>query len=81
MLALMVAFSILTDDFAPAAARVGWQAREEALAAGHPVVFVDQAGRYVEERPDGRRFEIRLDLTRPRESYRIVLGELASDAA
>lgn len=77
----MTAFSILTDDFALAAAKAGWQARQEALAAGLPVVFVDPAGRYVEERPDGRRFEIRLDPAGPRESHRIVLRELASAAS
>ncbi len=77
----MVHASILTDDFAQAASEAGWRARQEALAAGHPVVFVDAAGRCVEEWPDGKRFEIQLDPARPRESHRIVLRELASNAA
>ena len=77
----MVHASILTDEFAQAASQAGWRARQAALAAGHPVVFVDAAGRYVEEWPNGKRFEIRLDPARPRESHRIVLRELASAAA
>lgn len=72
----MVHSSILTDDFANEAAHAGARAREEALAAGHPVVFVDAAGRTVEEWPDGKRFEVRLDPTQPRESHRVVVREL-----
>jgi hypothetical protein len=77
----MVHASILTDEFAQAASQAGWRARQAALAAGHPVVFVDAAGRCIEEWPNGKRFEIRLDPARPRESHRIVLRELASAAA
>jgi hypothetical protein len=77
----MVHTSILTDDFAQAAAEAGWRARQAALAAGHPVVFVDAAGRCVEEWPNGRRFEIRLDPAQPRDAHRIVLRELSSNAA
>ena len=76
----MVHTSILTSDFFEAASNAGWRARQAALAAGHPVVFVDAAGRCVEERPNGKCFEIRLDPTQPRESHRIVLRELASTA-
>ncbi len=54
--------SILTDDFVEAASQAGWHARQAALAAGYPVVFVDAAGRCVEEWPDGKRFEIRRTL-------------------
>jgi hypothetical protein len=77
----MTEFSILTDDFAQAAAAAGRLARLDALATGHSVVFIDPRGRYVEELPDGRRFEIRLDPSRPRESHRVVLCEMASNAA
>ena len=77
----MVHASILTDDFAQAASQAGLRARQAAFAAGHAVVFVDAAGRCVEEWPNGRRFEIRLDPSQPRESHRVVLRELASNAA
>jgi hypothetical protein len=80
ILALMVHTSILTDDFVEAASHACWRARQAALAAGYPVVFVDTAGRCVEEWPDGKRFEIRLDPTQPRATHRIVLRELASNA-
>jgi hypothetical protein len=77
----LVHASILTDDFAQAASQAGLHARQTALQAGHPVVFVDAAGRYVEEWPNGKCFEIRLDPSQPREAHRIVLRELTSDAA
>ena len=72
----MASFSILSDEFALAAAAAGFRARQKALAAGHSVVFVDDLGRYVEEMPDGRKFEIRLVPGAPRESHVVVLGEL-----
>jgi hypothetical protein len=37
---------------------------------------VDQRGRLVEELPDGRSFEIRLDPAQPRATHRVVLREL-----
>ena len=77
----MVHSSILTDEFLEAASQAWWNARQSALAAGYPVLFLDAAGRCVEEWPDGRRFEIRFDPTKPRDSHRIVLRELASNAA
>jgi len=77
----MVEFTILTDDFAQAAAAAGRLARLDALASGHSVVFMDHQGRYVEELPDARRFEIRLDPSHPREAHRIVVCEIASNAA
>ena len=77
----MVHASILTDEFSHAAAQAGLRARQAAFAAGHAVVFVDDAGRCVEEWPNGKRFEIRLDPSQPRESHRVVVGELASTAA
>lgn len=45
-----------------------------------PVMFVDAAGRCVEEWPDGRRFEVRLDASQPRQSHRVILRELPSNA-
>ena len=68
--------SILTEEFAQAAARAGLCARQEALAAGHPVVYVDSLGRYVEELPDGRRFEIHFEPGNTRESHVRVLCEI-----
>ena len=76
----MVHASILTSDFVEAASQAGWLARQAALAAGYPVIFLDSAGRCVEEWPNGKRFEIRLDPTQPRESHRVVLRELPSTA-
>ena len=76
----MADFSILTDEFALAAERAGALARQTALAAGQPVVFIDSVGRYVEERPGGKRFEVRLDPASPRELHIVVLRELTSTA-
>ena len=70
---------ILTEEFAQAAARAGLGARRNALAHGHAVVFVDDCGRYVEERPDGKRFEIRLEPGIPRGSHLRIVGELLGD--
>lgn len=77
----MVHGSILTDDFAQAASQAGLQARQLAFAAGHPVTFVDEVGRCIEEWPNGKRFEIRLDSSQPRESHRVILRELTSTAS
>jgi hypothetical protein len=73
--------SLFTDDFANAAAMAGLRARRIALANGHPVVFVDDSGRYVEELPNGRRLEIRLQSGMPRDSHVCVVGELPTPAA
>ncbi|MEO8657230.1 MAG: MmgE/PrpD family protein [Bryobacteraceae bacterium] len=72
----MSAISILPDEFEEAAAMAGLRARQNALAAGHSVVFVDESGRYVQELPDGRRFEIRLQAGNPQVSHVVVLREL-----
>jgi len=74
----MLSAKILSDEFAQAAATAGLQARQAALAAGHPVVFLDSFGRYVQEMPDGSRFEIRLRPGVPRESHLHVIGELSA---
>lgn len=70
------AFSLLTDEFAEAAAAAGRKARRESLDAGHPVTFVDSKGRDVQELPDGRRFEIRFVPGAPRDKHVEVLREL-----
>jgi len=78
ILKMMPSTNILSDEFAQAAAVAGLRARQAALAAGHPVVFVDRFGRYVQELPDGRQFEIRLQRGVPRESHLHVVGELST---
>ncbi len=78
---LMAEFNILDDEFLVAVEKACAKARAAALVAGHPVVFRDAAGRYVEERPEGKRFEIRFDKTLPRESHVVVLREISLDAA
>lgn len=70
----MSAISIFTEEFTRAAAMAGVRARQNALAAGYPVVFLDALGRYVEERPDGRQFEIRFEPGTPSDSHVHVLG-------
>ena len=72
---------ILTDEFAQAAAAATLRARREALASGHPVIFVDDTGRTVQETPDGRLFEVRLNPGAPRESHVTILREIKSPAA
>lgn len=77
----MAEFNILDDEFFVAVEKACSKARTTALVAGHSVVYRDAAGRYVEERQDGKRFEIRFDKTRPRESHIVVLRELTPRAA
>ena len=74
----MSSANILTEEFAQAAATAGLRARQNALASGHPVVFVDASGRYVEELPDGTQLEIRLQPGTPRESHLQILGEIST---
>jgi hypothetical protein len=73
----MASANILTEEFAQAAAAAGLRARQNALAAGYPVVFVDDFGRYVEELPDGTWLEIRLKPGPSRESHLQILGQIA----
>ncbi len=80
ILDVMSSVNILTEEFAQAAAAAGLRARRNALAAGHPVVFVDDLGRYVEEWPNGKQLEIRLQPGNPRESHLQILGEIATPA-
>jgi hypothetical protein len=73
--------SILTYEFDKAAAKASWNARQEALATGHAVVFAGEDGRYLKELPDGRLFEVRLDPTKTGEAHCVVLREVPSTAA
>lgn len=77
----MADFGIFSDEFIEAVTQACRQARQDALATGHPVVFVDEEGRYVQEHPDGRKYEIRFDPTQPRESHLIVVREIVANAA
>lgn len=72
----MVHTSILTRELVEDAQAATRQAREATLAAGHSVFFQDDTGRYVEELPDGRRFEVRLD-----QSKTTRIRELTRNAA
>jgi len=74
----MPTVDILSEEFAQAAANAGREARRRALAAGHPVIFVDEIGRFVEELPDGTRFEIRFQPDAPRESHVQIVREIAT---
>jgi hypothetical protein len=76
----MPAISIHSEEFADAVAQAGLRARQEALAAGHAVVFLDDFGRYVEELPDGRCLEIRFEPGAARDSHVHVLRELPTPA-
>lgn len=77
----MAAVSVLTDEFMHAVVDACAKARSTALQMGHPVVYRDTGGGYVAEYPEGRRFEVRFDPTRPRESHLVVLREISSDGA
>jgi hypothetical protein len=68
--------SVLTDEFYEAAVAAVTRARQNALATGHSVVFQDEAGRYVEEQPDGKRFEVRFRPGAPREAHLEIITEL-----
>jgi hypothetical protein len=72
---LMSEAELFSDEFARAVAQVGC-GLQAALAAGHPVVYLDDAGRYVQEIPGGRRFEVRLLAGHPRESHLTIVREL-----
>lgn len=69
------------DQFAEDCAEASREARRETLEAGLSVVFLDDEGRCLEELPDGRIFEVRLDPTLPRESCVVRLREVTPQAA
>ena len=72
----MAEINARSEVFPWAEAVARFHAREEALAAGHAVVFMDDLGRYVQERPDGRQFEVRFVPGCTGESHLLVLGEV-----
>ena len=72
---------ITSDEFMEEVEAACIGAREEALREGHPVVFKDEQGRYVQEYPDGRLFEIRFDSTQPRDSHIVIVRELSRRVA
>ena len=71
---------ILSDEFAQAAAEAGLRARRDALASGHPVVFQDKLGRYIQELPDGSRQEVRFESGGKRATHLRVLGAISTMA-
>lgn len=71
---------ILSDEFAEAAAAAGLRARQDALASGHAVVFLDELGRYIQEFPDGTRLEVHLEAGGPRATHLRVLRTIPSTA-
>jgi hypothetical protein len=81
MLEMMPPDYILTEDFAQAAANAGRRARQDALAAGHPVVYVANLGRYVQEMPDGTLLHVHLCPGAPRNSHVLILGEISTPAS
>ena len=64
-----MAIDLFSPEFEEMLSEVGRKARTEALAEGHPVVYRDQCGCYVQELPDGRKFEICFHPEAPRESH------------
>jgi hypothetical protein len=68
--------SILSNDFAAAAARAGLRAREAALAEGHAVVFLEPTGRYIQKLPDGTKLGIDFKPGLPREAHLQVVRAL-----
>jgi hypothetical protein len=73
----MASSSILAEESLNGITEAFLKARRDALEAGHAIVYLDADGRYVQELPNGRRFEIRFDPSQPRESHLIVIRELS----
>ena len=53
------------------------KAQADSLAAGVPIIYKDEAGRYVEEYPGGRIFEIRFRPGETGDRHVEILRELA----
>lgn len=70
---------LLGEEFAQRAAAAWNRARAEALRNGHPVFFEDEDGRYLMERPDGKRFEVRFIPNAPGDANYEILRELPAD--
>ena len=72
-----MAIDLFSPEFAERLKEVGRKARRDALAEGHPVVYRDQCGCYVQELPDGRKFEIRCHPGAPRDQHVEPVREIA----
>jgi len=77
----MATMRVLTDEFMDTVVGACAKARSKALQMGHPVVYRDGGGEYEAEYPDGSRFEVRFDPTRPRDSHVVILREIPSNIA
>jgi hypothetical protein len=64
-----MAMNFSSPEFDAMLEEVGRKARSEALAEGHPVVYADECGCFVQELPDGRKYEIRFHPGAPPESH------------
>ena len=67
-------------EFDKALMEVGLQARREAFAEGHSVIYRDDCGCHVREHPDGRKFEIRFRPGVPRDQHVEVIRDLPAQA-
>ena len=73
----MSVVNILSEEFVEAARAAGLRARQTALSAGHPVVFLDEFGRYVKELPDGTKLQVRLRPGLTGDDHLEVIGEIS----
>ena len=72
----MPAADILSEEFMEAIQAAALRARQAALSAGHPVVFLDEFGRYVQELPNGTKLEVRFRPGFTGDDHLEVIGEL-----